>query len=1043
MRKGKIKNMLDSNLLREGYKKLAILIDDDKNLHNLRTNYQKVRFSDIAVKRLQEHDINVTPNTEYGLNDLLDHNSGLEELLLPMLDDNTLVTNDYNPDSFEQEPKLSCTFDSEYVIVHFDFKTLEETIQISAVYIFKPPYVNRLRDDALKTEEYKDKMAKATDENRQELSKLIIDSYVQNCLDECVGNIKMKMEDYFIASDHPFQSELDNNEITFCLILDRVAMEEAWEKANQSGSGLDLAEYDPGRIFFTRAGKFVACMCNLSHIAGVLLPEDQEEFAKSKLDTTLDAIYDSEKKNFAAETSSATDAEQHSLNNTSDTQELASLPEKEEQKTESQEVKESAKTSIVGNASTTTSEAVVQKPFKEPEVEKKEGNAMPTMQETAQIVSQNTYHNPETATVLKKLQESQNAIDELEGRNTPTAGSVSGGNNKDSFSANFPKRSKRKKNKNKRRNDRRNQGQKNDPFQDSEEKSENTNGDDASADVVANASLEEAKENLTTTIENSVETTTDDAGFDEDFDGMTEDVRENNKTSEEDEDDDLMPEIPPEAYDKYPDLQTLKDRLYAQSAEMDKRNKRAMDARKANLDRFGKSLKARSDELAEKQKKFQQGISEQEASIEKKKADAEAEAKNLLEEATRKAQEVRDKTAALIKDSKRDLEHQRQMLQEERDLLKHDRQTLEEERQLFESEKAVQETAPEFVYTRVDNLEAEVERLKGLGEENKKLSALHESSEQKIRELTEQMSTMVPQEMASIDVDGYRRMESAVAKLKGERLELRKSINAYKQHVATQKEAIDAFVAELATNEQQVSTLTGQVEELQSTLTQKHAELTELEAQKNQVTTEYEEYRKRYSATSTAVSKEQREQIQSLSETLTEKQAEIDSLNKQMNSLNGQLDTLKSENQSLRDKVSTMASEDLSKHMESVPTGNSIAYSAEEIRAEMQKIGIDLEVVAAEGRPLLQGHKDNVTVTFNFENELAIVEKTTKRPTAYLDQISDWNAFGGATCVYYMKKHAVECKIDYRVRPDSTYLREHSLSEVIKDVLEQFQQIKK
>ena len=92
--------MLDSNLLREGYKKLAILIDDDKNLHNLRTNYQKVRFSDIAVKRLQEHDINVTPNTEYGLNDLLDHNSGLEELLLPMLDDNTLVTNDYNPDSF-------------------------------------------------------------------------------------------------------------------------------------------------------------------------------------------------------------------------------------------------------------------------------------------------------------------------------------------------------------------------------------------------------------------------------------------------------------------------------------------------------------------------------------------------------------------------------------------------------------------------------------------------------------------------------------------------------------------------------------------------------------------------------------------------------------------------------------------------------------------------------------------------------------------------------------------------------------------------------
>lgn len=1038
--------MLDSNLLREGYKKLAILIEDDKNLHNLRTNYQKVQFSDVAAKRLQENGIDVTPNVEYSLDDLLDNNSGSEELLLPMLDDNTLVVNDYSPDSFEQEPKLSCTFDSEYVIVHFDFITLEETIQISANYTFKPSYVNRLRDDALKTEEYKDKMAKAADEKRQELSKFIIDSYVRNCLDKCVDNIKMKMEDYFIASDHPSQSELDSNEITFCLILDRVTMEEAWEKANHPGSGLDLAEYDPGRIFFTRAGKFVACMCNCSHIEGVLLPEDQEEFAKSKLDTTLDAIYDSEKKekkNFASEAGSGTDTEQHSLDSTSDTQESASLPEKEERKIEPQEVKESIKTSIVGNASTTTSEAVVQKPFKEPEVEEKESNAMPTTQEPAQIVSQNTYRSPKTTAMLRKLQESQNAIDELEGRKTPSVGSVSGENNKDSSSANFSKRSKRKKNKNKRRNDRRNQGQRNDQIQEPEEKTENTNGGDASVDVVANDSLDEVKENLTTTTENPVETTSDDAGFDEDFDAVTEDVHENNEASVEDEDDDILPEIPPEAYDKYPDLQTLKDRLYDQVAKMDEKNKQALDARKANLDRFGKSLKARSDEFAKKQKEFQQGISEKEATIKKKKADAEAEAQKILDEANRKAQEVRDKTAALIQDSKRDLERQRQTLQEERDLLDHDRQTLEEEKALFESEKAVQETAPEFVYTRVDNLEAEVERLKGLDEENKKISALHEESQQKIRELTEQMSTMVPQEMASIDVDGYRRMESAVAKLKGDRLDLRKSINAYKQHVATQKEAIDVLTSELASNEEQVRTLTGHIEELQSTLTQKHTEFTELEAQKKQVTSEYEQYRKQYSATSTAASKEQQEQIQSLSETLAEKQAEIDSLNNQIDSLDGQLDTLRSENQSLRDKVSSMASEDLSKHMESVPTGNSPAYSTEEIQMEMRKIGIELEIVAAAGRPLLQGHKDSATITFNFENELAIIEKPTKRPGAYMSQISDWNDFGGATCVYYAKMNSVECKIDYHIRPDSTYLREHTLSEIIENVLEEFQQIKK
>lgn len=446
-----------------------------------------------------------------------------------------------------------------------------------------------------------------------------------------------------------------------------------------------------------------------------------------------------------------------------------------------------------------------------------------------------------------------------------------------------------------------------------------------------------------------------------------------------------------------PELQSLRDRLYAEVEQYHDQITQRLNRREQELHNYQVSLDAQTAALVEQQTLFT-------AEMQKKQQEADAYQTSAMAELQRqKQQDLADLEA--IKESnmeqlsqlsdrldgvRRDLDFRETQLAAKEDDLKAQQRELAQDRQLFDQLKAANLSAPEFVHIRVQTLEAENAKLQQQLDEIKQLNEHTEETKARIAELENQINNMVLPEDANLDPSVLRDLREQVRRMEEQNRVLSNQLNLYRKATAA---------------------LRTELERKNTEQTKSNNELTE---QLNRALSECDFLR----------DKSNRQEVD-------------------MQSLSQQLDEARQTAEELQNEVDECRARECSdKPLNANSSDETPRFTSVEVQNALTSLGIQSDVKPANGQVFIVGQHNGCSININFSSDFAYFEKVCKNTRRCFGRVADLNRNSGITTNYWVDNNKIACRLDYTMRPNCSIVREQTLAELISGVCEVYDEFK-
>lgn len=438
-----------------------------------------------------------------------------------------------------------------------------------------------------------------------------------------------------------------------------------------------------------------------------------------------------------------------------------------------------------------------------------------------------------------------------------------------------------------------------------------------------------------------------------------------------------------ENYESYPELRTLRDRLYEQAQQYMHQTEARANARERKLNEYKAELDKTAESLALSQQALNDEIAQKKQSIQD---EIENQRKIMADEKQSAMDEIdaeRDNLAA----AKREIEFQTSQLKADRSTLERERAELEEDKEIFKQRAAIDEDAPEFIHIQLMQLQAENSDLRKQVEELNGIKAQAE-------ELKSQMSHMVPAEIASIDPKELDALSDENAKIRNV--------------MALQKDAIAAYDTELNKAKDAAAKATIQLEQERSRFEQERANITH---------------------------KIDDSELQSFKDRIHELLDESSSLKSDLADAKSDADVLRDQNEDLKRQIVQLRNTATDFNGPRNPR-----YTLQEVQTQLESANIEVDVKPGNGQTFLVGTKDGCSVNINFDDDFVYIEKKCRNAKRLINAIGEWNQSSGITFNYWCDADKVMCRIDYTLRPRGS--ADETLTEMITEVCKNFETAK-
>lgn len=435
-----------------------------------------------------------------------------------------------------------------------------------------------------------------------------------------------------------------------------------------------------------------------------------------------------------------------------------------------------------------------------------------------------------------------------------------------------------------------------------------------------------------------------------------------------------------------PELQSLRDRLYAEVEQYHDQITQRLNRREQELHDYQASLDAQTAALAEQQTLFTTEMQERQQEIEAYQQRTREDLQRQkdqdladLETIKRSNMEQLSQLSDRLEGMKRDLDFRKSQLEAKEDDLKSQQRELDQDRQLFNQLKAVNLSAPEFVHIRVQTLEAENKRLQQQLDEIKQLSENTEETKARIAALEDQINNMVPVEDANLDPSVLNDLREQVRRMEVQSRTLVENLDLYKR-------ATTALRAEL------------------------------------------------------------RKKDNDLNNALSERDFLRDKTDRQdadMQSLSQQLDEARQTAEELQNEVNEYRARECSdKPLNANSADETPRFTSVEVQNALTSLGIQSDVKPANGQVFIVGQHNGCSININFSSDFAYFEKICKNIRRYFGRIADLNRNSGITTNYWVDNNKIACRLDYTMRPNCSIVREQTLAELISGVCEVYDEFK-